>query len=602
MSNPMRSFPTVGEVLLLIPEWKDLSLALRSSKASALRMLCRIDGEKAPSTVRLDPATCLPAMDGASLVALGISKKTHQNYRAALRRVLRRLGILAPAHKREPVTDADWAALVQALPAHFHPHRLRAYMGFCAAEAIAPGSVTNTTLEAYLRHRMESHGGPNIRSDVREVARQWNKMRTLIAGWPDTVLALGPPEGRVQALPFSAYPAAQPEVEGYLAWLAQGPEDAAEDDDTAHDPASPETIGTRKKGLRLLLWGLAKTGCAPEALTLADLMRFELARQTLRWHRQRLGKPNPRKPTEMLPTPGTAMLADTLRSLAVYFKLTGEADARFRRMLAVYRPKPQREITEDLSRLLDRLADPEVEARLLHLPRLLMHKALRQRDGWTSKDGVDHPPKPMESSWTAALAVAIEIELHLPLRIHDLARLRLDQQLSVTQTSGRRPPEVHLRVVANKNDRLVETWLRGEAAELFVEYLRKFRPLGPHPATDWVFPNRDGEDHARAKNAFSAAITDSIHEHTGVRVNVHAFRAFAAALILEDNPHAIEDIRALLGHASFEVALRHYRRTNRKGAGERLSEAISKRRYRAKASVSPTGLALDLAQRRRRTA
>ncbi|MFC7694954.1 hypothetical protein ACFQY5_40760 [Paeniroseomonas aquatica] len=274
-------------------------------------MLCRIDGEKAPSTVRLDPATCLPAMDGASLVALGISKKTHQNYRAALRRVLRRLGILAPAHKREPVTDADWAALVQALPAHFHPHRLRAYMGFCAAEAIAPGSVTNTTLEAYLRHRMESHGGPNIRSDVREVARQWNKMRTLIAGWPDTVLALGPPEGRVQALPFSAYPAAQPEVEGYLAWLAQGPEDAAEDDDTAHDPASPETIGTRKKGLRLLLWGLAKTGCAPEALTLADLMRFELARQTLRWHRQRLGKPNPRKPTEMLPTPGTAMLADT---------------------------------------------------------------------------------------------------------------------------------------------------------------------------------------------------------------------------------------------------------------------------------------------------
>ncbi|MFC7694901.1 hypothetical protein ACFQY5_40935 [Paeniroseomonas aquatica] len=87
-----------------------------------------------------------------------------------------------------------------------------------------------------------------------------------------------------------------------------------------------------------------------------------------------------------------------------------------------------------------------------------------------------------------------------------------------------------------------------------------------------------------------------------MRVNVHAFRAFAAALILEDNPHAIEDIRALLGHASFEVALRHYRRTNRKGAGERLSEAISKRRYRAKASVSPTGLALDLAQRRRRTA
>lgn len=604
MKDPSQNFPTAAEALLRIQEWQDVPLLQRRSLASAVRLLCRIVGKKAPATVRLDPATCLPAMDGASTVALGITAKSHQNYRAALRHVLRRLGVLTPAFRREPVSDAAWAALVQALPARFHPHRLRAFMSFCATQAIAPGDVTSATLEAYLRHRAESRGGPNIRADVREVARQWNKMRTLIAGWPDITLALGPPEGRVQALPLSAYPARiQAGADRYFAWLGQGPEDAAEDDEVDHEPASPETIETRRKGIRLLLWGLVETGCAPDMLTdLADLVRFDLARQSLRWHRQRLGKPNPRKPAEMLPTPGTAMLAATLRSLAVHFKVTGEADAKLRRMLAVYCPKPQREITEDLSKLLDRLADPEVEARLLHLPQLLMHKARRLRDGWTSKAGVDHPPKPMEGSWMAALAAAIEIELHLPLRIHDLARLRLDQDLSVTQTSGRRPPEVHLRVVANKNGRLVETWLRGEAAGLVVEYLQNFRSVGPHPATAWVFPNRDREDRARAKNGFSEAVADTIHEHTGVRVNVHAFRAFAAALILEDNPHAIEDIRALLGHAYFDVALRHYRRTNRQGAAQRLSESISKRRHRTSASVSPAGLALDLAQRRRRFA
>ena len=154
-----------------------MALSQRRSLASAVKLLCRIGGEKAPATVRLDPATCLPAMDGASAVALGLTAKTHQNYRAGLRYVLRRLGILAPVHRREPVSDAAWAALVQALPARFHPHRLRAFMGFCAARAIAPGDVTSATLEAYLRHRAESRGGPNIRSDVREVARQWNKMR-----------------------------------------------------------------------------------------------------------------------------------------------------------------------------------------------------------------------------------------------------------------------------------------------------------------------------------------------------------------------------------------------------------------------------------------
>lgn len=604
MKNKTHNFPTAAEALLRIQEWHNMPLLQRRNLASALRLLCRIGGGKAPATVRLDPATCLPAMDGASAIALGLTPKTHQNYRAGLRHVLRRLGILAPAHRREPIGDADWAALVQALPEHFHPHRLRALMEYCAAQAIAPGDVTNATLEAYLGHREETRGGPNIRSDVREAARQWNKMRTLIAGWPDATLVLGPPEGRIRTLPFSAYPAGlQAGIERYLAWLAQSPEDAGEEDEAGHEPASPATVECRRTGIRLLLWGLVETGCPPETLTqLDDLVRFDLARQSLRWHRQRLGKPNPQRPAEIMPTAGTGVLADTLRSLAVHLRLTGEADAKFRRLVAVYRPKPQREITEDLSRLLDRLADPETEARLL--PQLLMRKARRLRDGWTSKTGVNHPPKPLEANWMAALAMAIEIELHLPLRILDLTRLRLDQELSATQASDRRPPEVHLSVVANKNGRLVETWLRGEAAKLVVEYLQDFRPLGPHPMTAWVFPNRDREDGPRAEGGFSEAIADTIHEHTGVRVNVHAFRAYAAALILEGNPHAIEDVRVLLGHSAFEVALKHYRRANRQGAAQRLSEAISKRRHRAKADVrvSPTGLALDLARQRRSAA
>jgi integrase len=211
----------------------------------------------------------------------------------------------------------------------------------------------------------------------------------------------------------------------------------------------------------------------------------------------------------------------------------------------------------------------------------------------------------MEGNWMAALAVAIEIELHLPLRILDLTRLRLGQELFVTRASGRSLPEVHLRVVANKNGRLVETWLRGEAARLVVEYLEDFRPLGPHPTTAWVFPNRDREDGARAEGGFSEAIADIIHEHTGVRVNVHAFRAYAAALILEDNPHALEDVRVLLGHSAFEIALKHYRRANRQGAAQRVSEAISKRRRhhaRANEGMLSTRLALDPPRRPRSAA
>jgi integrase len=294
------------------------------------------------------------------------------------------------------------------------------------------------------------------------------------------------------------------------------------------------------------------------------------------------------------------MLADTVRSLAVHCRVSGEAEVRLRRMLAVYRPQPQREIGEDLTKLLDRLMDPDFEARLLKLPSVLMRKARLLRSGWTSKKDVNHSPKPREACWMAALAAAIEIELHLPLRVQDLAGLCLGEELSVAERTGRVAVEAHLRVTADKNGRVVETWLRGQAAAIVAEYLRDFRPLGPYPTTVWVFPNRDRADRPRAKNHLSEAIADTIHEHTGERITAHDFRAIAAAIVLEDHPHALEDVRALLGHAGFEMALRHYRRTNRKGAAQRLSDAIAKRRRRAQSTNIPPGLPIDLARWRPR--
>ena len=233
-------------------------------------------------------------------------------------------------------------------------------MGYCAGEGIAPAAVGNDTLAGYLRHRAESRGGPNLRGDIAQVARQWNKMRDTVPGWPEATLALGRPEGRAEALPLTTYPdSLQAEIEDYLAWLNRDPEEALAEADEARAPASPETVASRRKGLRLLLWGAVETGRAPESLTsLGDLVAIEAARDTLRWHRARLGKPNPRHPSQTLPTAGTALLADTLRSLAVYCRVPAEPQARLRRMFALYRPKPQREITEDLAGLLDRLADP----------------------------------------------------------------------------------------------------------------------------------------------------------------------------------------------------------------------------------------------------
>jgi integrase len=202
----------------------------------------------------------------------------------------------------------------------------------------------------------------------------------------------------------------------------------------------------------------------------------------------------------------------------------------------------------------------------------------------------------MEACWLASLAAAIEIEVLLPIRVHDLAHLKLEEELSIIPR-GRHPSEAGLRVHASKNDMVVEAVFGQPATQLLLEYLHDFRPLGPHPETDWVFPNRDTADRPRAKGGFSTAITDVVKEHTGVRVNVHAFRAFVAMMILEDNPHAIEDVRAILGHSSFEMAFKHYRRSGRLKAAQRVDAGNAKRRSRHRLTNAVAKLPMDLASR-----
>ena len=67
-------------------------------------------------------------------------------------------------------------------------------------------------------------------------------------------------------------------------------------------------------------------------------------------------------------------------------------------------------------------------------------------------------------------------------------------------------------------------------------------------------------------------------------MNPHLFRAFAGALILADNPHAIDDLRAVLGHMGFETAFRHYRALSARGAAERLNRLVEGRRATIRSS------------------
>lgn len=570
---------TLAEAIQRVQSRNDIPHARQSSWLGALRLYGRVLG-RVSQTIRLDLRNSIETMDRASARALGISERSLRNARCIFRTVMRELGILAPIRRKpRDIANPQWRQLIAMVSPTHHPHRLVAFMAACDAQGIGPDKVTSETLETYLAERIASRGGKNVRADVAEVARLWNRYRNDLPAWPRSEIGL-----RVLDLPRApsmlTYPETlQADFRRFLEGVAPPPIGQlfgstiqGQDGQIIVRPVlSPKTIEARRKAVGSLLWALIETGTRVDEITSLDqLIIPAVTQRILEWHFRRLGQEKP--------TAGLAAYLDTLTAIAAYKNLSGPQRADLQRLIKMARPKPQRELSEKNAALLTTLENRHIRRLLLEAPFTLMAEARRIRDGGVDEHGIYRSPNPGQAARLAATAAAIEIELHLPLRVLDLSALHLGHDL-IRANQGPRDQRWRIALNARKNGRRVETELVNKSALLLSEYVNEFRPLGPHPGSAWLFPHRDEENH-RPEAHFSEAISHQIQRLTGVDMNVHAFRCFAALLILEENPHALDDIRSVLGHASFETAWRYYIRHNRLAASVRTNERIENERRR----------------------
>lgn len=581
MQNPTTqpTHPTLAEAIRHVESQTDLAQVDRRKRLCALQLFRRVEGQIAPESIRLDATHSVDKMMQASYRALDVSPAHLRNMRSAFNAVLRDLGILAPARpKAGPLQCPAWRVLVASLSASHRPHRLISFVTWCDREGIAPDQVTSDTLEAFLAARIAAKGGRNCRADVAEIARAWNSYGRTIATWPRVQLALRP-IALVRAPALTTYSAAmQADVARFLEGVSPPPigqlfgnsNRDAQGAIIVRPRLSPKTIEARRKAVRSLLWAATEIGTAAADMESLDvLIRPAVAERVLQWHFTRMGKETP--------TAGLAGYLDTLIGIAAYRQLVGPQRAALADLIRMARPKRRTELTDRNAGLVAILEQPRPRKLLLGCPFDLMAEARRIRDGYTDNTRQYHAPDPGGAARLGAIAAGIEILLHLPLRVADLAALRLDHHLMILN-GPRRSRRCRITVTAQKNGVRVETELAGESAALILEYVEILRPHGPHADTHWVFPHRDRADAPRPEGHFSEAISEQIRRHTGIDMNVHAFRAFAALLIVEQDPHALDDIRALLGHKSYETAWRFYMRHNRIAAGARLAETIDRHR------------------------
>jgi integrase len=155
----------------------------------------------------------------------------------------------------------------------------------------------------------------------------------------------------------------------------------------------------------------------------------------------------------------------------------------------------------------------------------------------------------------AQLAVAIGILTFAPVRIGNLVRTRLDQNLTRPGGPGTRYwlkfPEHDV-----KNRVKLDHPLDPSLTPIIDEYLTLHRPALLHGAQGhWLFPGETGH---KGEHLLSKQIIQRIQTHTGLRVTPHQMRHAAVALIHKSKPGDLATARLLLGHKRADTTAKFY--------------------------------------------
>jgi integrase len=200
-------------------------------------------------------------------------------------------------------------------------------------------------------------------------------------------------------------------------------------------------------------------------------------------------------------------------------------------------------LTDKNTELIRQVLTPGVWSRVVKLPQDLMSTARSQLSA------------PLRGAVTAQLAVAIAILAVAPVRLANLAAIKLG--IHLIKPGG---PDSNYWLVFPDHD--VKNRVRLEypfeqyLTRLIEEYVHDFRPILLRGRNDdWLFPGHGG---AKSSILFSGQITQRIYQMTGLRMTVHQFRHAAGALILQSRPGEYELVRQLLGHRNVQTTISAY--------------------------------------------
>ena len=524
--------PSFAELIAAIEQAAELSEQRRRHWVCSLRQIAKW----------LDrPAAVIPARWPSVRISvvqlhharLGVTAKTLANHKSNVRAALRSYSKEHDVPQQGARLSAEWTRFRDRLDKHLR-QRLYSLIRHCSARGIDPSLVDDEVFDHYWRYRSDTTGLASNNTARRFMIRASNTCAVAMDGWGLRRLTEPPIKAAEPAWEY--FPAdLRRDLDDYFAGLAKVHRSL---NGKRIQPCSPGTIRTHRAELVAMARMAVRLGVPIESLTsLAALLQPDLVERVIDAYWQKNGD-EPKRFTIDLGWKLLRMARET-------GCLDQAALDRLDDMRAALEQHRREGLTPKNLQLIRQVLTDGVWGEVVSLPNVLMHQA---------RSAKDHAP--IKAGISAQLAVAIAILTFAPIRLGNLVRIELDQNL--IKPGGLNTP--YWLVFPNydvKNKVDLNFQFDQLLTDLIDEYIHEFRPALLRGANaTWLFPGEASQPKHRLQ--FSKQITVRIQKAIGLRLTVHQFRHAAAAIYLKDRPGDYETVRRLLGHRDIQTTIRFY--------------------------------------------
>ena len=543
----------LAEVSDRISSMAGLGRQRRDDLMSAVRRVSPLLGGR-PADIAANPEAIRRALNAITPASAGMTKRRWANVRALLAAALDLTGAKVVRKNYTIGLRPPWLALRNLVADPYARAQLSRFFTYASGRGVEPGEVDDQTVADFAEALKRESLLRQPRKIVRDFIREWNRCADNIEGWPARRLTVLN-NSRIYAQPASVFPPSfGAEVAAYLDHQARGDLFGG----TGRGPASPATI----RDLRLRLFqaaaALVLSGRDPQTIrSLADVVKPEAVKIAVNFLWARNGG---RKTTQLR---GFALMA---LKIARWVKAPQEEIAQVQAIRRTVDPGKSGMTARNRARL-RQFDDPENVRRLVQLPEAIV-RALPRNEA----------PR-YEQALRVQSALAIGILLDAPMRAKNLASLRLGRHIVQTRRGGVRHIVIPAEEVKNRTPLAFE--VSDALGQVFDVYLARCRPLLTGDPEGFLFPSRKGG--AKPPGALADQIKRTLRQETGIDLNAHAFRHFAAMLFLREHPGEYETTRLILGHQDLRTTTQYYCGLEQADALRRYDALID--RYRKRESA-----------------